>query len=253
MPINVGVEPVVTGKIMFRDMTDTNWTATMGADGVVTVTNDGSNYDNTYLTVWYDVEGLQNDQNAWNNKQSGTPHFMNNGQQNRAATGPDDNADPITAADLAAAPVHLKVSVELDNGAGDDTWKVIDTDRYPDWSWDPADHESLPADFYRNQVYEYPEAQGYIRIPLMAKNNTVTVTAEANPDYNNGEPTHVGSQTVTRTYRFAEGSTTGIEVVDTDNNAAPRYYNLQGIEVKNPSTGIYIKVVGNKSTKVRIL
>jgi len=243
---------VAAANIKFRDMADENWNATTGAGGAVTVTNDGTNYDNTYLTIWYDAAGFNHSQ-AWDNKHSGTPRYTMTASQNRAAAGPDDDAAPITDDDLAAAPVHLKVSVELDNGADDNTWKVIDTDKYPDWSWDPADHESLPDDFYRNQIYDYPTAQGYIRIPLMAKNNTVTVTAEANPNYDNGNPTHTGSATMTRTYSFAEGSTTGIEAVETDSNATPRYFNLQGIEVKNPSRGIYIKVVGHKSTKVSIL
>ena len=32
--------------------------------------------------------------------------------------------------------------------------------------------------------------------------------------------------------------------------ATPRYYNLQGVEVANPTNGLYIKVAGNKATKV---
>lgn len=46
--------------------------------------------------------------------------------------------------------------------------------------------------------------------------------------------------------------TTGIEIVAADDDDTPaRYYNLQGIEVKNPVPGqIYIRVKGNSTTKV---
>ena len=42
----------------------------------------------------------------------------------------------------------------------------------------------------------------------------------------------------------------GIESVD--NNAAPVYYNLQGVRVANPNNGIYIQVKGGKATKVLV-
>ena len=50
-----------------------------------------------------------------------------------------------------------------------------------------------------------------------------------------------------------ESTTTGIEEVTSNaQNAAIRYYNLQGHEVANPSSCIYIKVSGNKTTKVAL-
>lgn len=33
-------------------------------------------------------------------------------------------------------------------------------------------------------------------------------------------------------------------------NVAPVYYNLQGVKVANPNNGVFVKVVGNKATKV---
>jgi hypothetical protein len=45
-------------------------------------------------------------------------------------------------------------------------------------------------------------------------------------------------------------ATTGIESIEADENTPAVYYNLQGIEVANPSEGIFIKVQGNKVTKV---
>lgn len=46
----------------------------------------------------------------------------------------------------------------------------------------------------------------------------------------------------------------GIEdvVADSDNNAPVEYYNLQGIKVENPESGVYIRVQGNTVTKVLI-
>ena len=31
-----------------------------------------------------------------------------------------------------------------------------------------------------------------------------------------------------------------------------RFYNLQGVQVKNPSNGVYIMVIGDKTTKILI-
>lgn len=238
-------KPVKEELIKFRDDEDTGWLV----NGFVPSSSE--NYDNVYLTIWYaGVDGNTTDA-AWDNKHTGTLRYSMNGTQNRTTTEPDDDAAPITAEQLAAAPVHLNVSVELDNGEGDNTWKVVDTDKYPDWSWNETDHESVPADFYRNQVQDYPTAQGYIRIPLMAKNNKVTVTARPNADYNlyGGEPA-----TVTRTYSYAKGSTTSVDLQPTDNveQSTPIYYNLQGIQVNNPGRGVYIKVEGGRVSKTTI-
>lgn len=42
----------------------------------------------------------------------------------------------------------------------------------------------------------------------------------------------------------------GVEGVEVEEDAAPVYYNLQGVRVNNPERGIYIQVKGNKATKV---
>jgi hypothetical protein len=49
---------------------------------------------------------------------------------------------------------------------------------------------------------------------------------------------------------LVEAVATGIESIEADENAPAVYYNLQGIKVANPSEGIFIKVQGNKVTKV---
>lgn len=45
------------------------------------------------------------------------------------------------------------------------------------------------------------------------------------------------------------GTPTGIDAIESDDTAAPVYFNLQGVRVNNPSNGIYIVVRGNKVTK----
>ncbi len=45
--------------------------------------------------------------------------------------------------------------------------------------------------------------------------------------------------------------TTGVETIETATEA-PVYFNLQGVRVENPSNGIFIKVSGNKTTKVYV-
>ena len=51
-----------------------------------------------------------------------------------------------------------------------------------------------------------------------------------------------------------KGGTDGVEniVVEEEINAPVEYYNLQGVKVANPSNGIFIKVQGNKASKVLV-
>ena len=50
---------------------------------------------------------------------------------------------------------------------------------------------------------------------------------------------------------FIIGETSGInDILYNDGNTPVEYYNLDGVKVANPEKGIYIKRVGNKTTKV---
>ncbi|MDE6270382.1 MAG: chitobiase/beta-hexosaminidase C-terminal domain-containing protein [Muribaculaceae bacterium] len=52
------------------------------------------------------------------------------------------------------------------------------------------------------------------------------------------------------TFTIKPGNTTGIENVEVEaTDAAPVYYNLQGVRVANPENGLYIVRRGNKATK----
>ena len=66
---------------------------------------------------------------------------------------------------------------------------------------------------------------------------------------------HDGEMKTTSTALPLEFTTTDSDAVvdiEAEENGTPRYYNLQGIEVEEPASGIYIRVVGNKATKVVI-
>jgi hypothetical protein len=58
---------------------------------------------------------------------------------------------------------------------------------------------------------------------------------------------YVNSPAFTVTFTVRKAS--GIDAINADANANTRYFNLQGIEVKNPAAGTYIIVRDNKATK----
>jgi hypothetical protein len=58
---------------------------------------------------------------------------------------------------------------------------------------------------------------------------------------------------VTYYVRYGQGAlVTGVDDVKVSEQGTPVYYNLQGVKVANPESGIYIKVLNGKSTKVLI-
>lgn len=52
--------------------------------------------------------------------------------------------------------------------------------------------------------------------------------------------------------RISEMNTTGVDDISADVNEQARYFNLQGMPVANPTSGIYIRVIGDTATKVCI-
>lgn len=52
--------------------------------------------------------------------------------------------------------------------------------------------------------------------------------------------------------RISEMNTTGVDDISADVNGQARYFNLQGMPVANPTSGIYIRVIGDTATKVCI-
>lgn len=92
---------------------------------------------------------------------------------------------------------------------------------------------------------------------------TYTITDDAIAKLNDTDVTgwdkdiHIVGSGITVTklqlVRAAGGPTTGIQSITPDfTNVPVRYYTLQGMEVMNPGRGVYIRVQGNKSSKIFI-
>ena len=98
---------------------------------------------------------------------------------------------------------------------------------------------------------------------INALSNSSTITITYNP-VNPTTETHNAVLRISSTYAddvlvplsatYTGEVITGIEKVRVDENyeTTTKYYNLHGIEIQNPSNGIYIKQEGNKTSKVII-
>ncbi|MCC8114326.1 MAG: hypothetical protein LIP03_10135 [Bacteroidales bacterium] len=84
------------------------------------------------------------------------------------------------------------------------------------------------------------------------KNSTVTLDIEGEWPYFALTSTVVNEKACTFTsISITWSETSGISAIDAEAQA-PIYYTLQGIQVANPTSGLYIRVAGNQATKVRI-
>lgn len=91
---------------------------------------------------------------------------------------------------------------------------------------------------------------------------TATLTVNANARYNhyvtlaaydNNGNVLAESNRLDISSEVTDANTSGIEDLINDNNGATRYFNLQGVEVKNPQSGtVVIKVSDNKAEKVLV-
>ncbi|MCF0213033.1 MAG: chitobiase/beta-hexosaminidase C-terminal domain-containing protein [Muribaculaceae bacterium] len=77
----------------------------------------------------------------------------------------------------------------------------------------------------------------YMTLPASAADHDVTL------NYNIKTNALMAKWTVTPT---------AIDAIETDENVAPVYYNLQGVRVANPTTGFYVEVRGSQVSKVFI-
>ena len=96
---------------------------------------------------------------------------------------------------------------------------------------------------WTNKVAE--ESEEYV-IPVPTEPvHTVYIEAKS---VNNGIHSEVNKLTLNQ-----EGTTTGIEGVEAENENAPvEYFNLQGVRVQNPGQGLYIRRQGNRVEKVAL-
>ena len=139
-----------------------------------------------------------------------------------------------------------------------------DYDNAPAMEFDGVDTYTYTAEFNGEKAFSISEALGeeFELATFMTADGTVKVgeTTPLDFDYDEiGKITFEGANgeykiTVvmneeTKTLNIS--STSGIADIEAA-DAAARYFNLQGVEVANPSTGIYIRVAGGKATKVLV-
>ena len=109
---------------------------------------------------------------------------------------------------------------------------------------------------------EHAEFFGVTTKNINALSNTSTLTVTYNP-VNPTTETHSAVLRISSTYAddviiplsgtFTGEIFTGIEAIRAENeNIETKYYNIYGVEVENPSNGIFIKTEGKKATKVFI-
>jgi hypothetical protein len=95
----------------------------------------------------------------------------------------------------------------------------------------------------KNGKLYWAAPEGKIPTMIIFSNNGGEKAGGGDLEFVNGATYHVdGSYTM---------DTTGVETIETATEA-PVYFNLQGVRVENPSNGIFIKVSGNKTTKVYV-
>ncbi|MCM1474661.1 MAG: starch-binding protein [Muribaculaceae bacterium] len=143
-----------------------------------------------------------------------------------------DDYGEFLGGSLAHARINTSPNMPLMNGL--EIWYKYQTTANNSESNRPAIHREStdPADGYQKYTgaYGIDVTEGK-EVSFLAIQNGVA-----------GEPTGF--------IRMEEGGTpTGVEGIAAEEGDA-RYFNLQGVEVENPSAGIYVKVAGGKAVKV---
>jgi tellurite resistance protein len=106
---------------------------------------------------------------------------------------------------------------------------------------------SLVARKSADDTWKYAAAQGETYTVAAPTTTGNYITVQAKSVYNNV------SSDVTTVSLSIDGTVSGIEGVGADSQDAPvEYYNLQGVRVSNPGTGLYIRRQGTKVEKVAI-
>jgi hypothetical protein len=106
---------------------------------------------------------------------------------------------------------------------------------------------SLVARKAADDTWKYAAAQGETYTVAAPTTSGNYITVQAKSVYNNV------SSDVTTVSLSIDGTVSGIEGVAADSQDAPvEYYNLQGVRVSNPGTGLYIRRQGTKVEKVAI-
>lgn len=191
--------------------------------------------EDDFIYIYYDglatldhAKNMSDDQLTWRYK-------YNDSDWSRAA-----------AAQEQTSKVALHVEAEMlgDEKGENLSYKKADPNNPGDWTnTDYIKYSGV------NQVYMADTDQPYIKIPAISKYSIVTATATGDGN------THLGDAAAEpRVYvRADDNGTTAIDAIVTDATDETRYYNLQGVRVYNPGSGIYIRVQGRTATKVNIV
>lgn len=114
------------------------------------------------------------------------------------------------------------------------------------WSFNPY---TTPED--GNSYWEVTMVDGTVKIVNKTKSSDGKEVYLAGKTYNNDYemcPTDRDNQTLPMLY--VKSTESGVADIVVDENAPAVYYNLQGVRVDNPTSGMYIVVKGGKSQKV---
>lgn len=104
-----------------------------------------------------------------------------------------------------------------------------------------------------NSYWSVAMVDGAVKISNKAKSSDGKEVYLCGKVYNSNYemvPTDRDAQTLPMLYVVKEGS--GVAEVETEAAGEAVYYNLQGVKVAEPENGLYIKVQGNKATKVLV-
>ena len=143
--------------------------------------------------------------------------------------------DPATAVELEKVDENNFSGKVTFTGAGDGysyfaisgakgSWEAVNPVRFAPKNGETAFNIDEPSEFEKGEAAFKVAAEGTYYVNVDFKNYTVIVS------------------------NFA----TGVKNIEVEENVAPVYYNLQGIEVANPQNGIFIVKQGSKVSKVAL-
>ncbi len=237
--------PMAKENIKFSDdaenMNSTTETIVTGYDWTTgdpkTITGTTSQVDNGYIYVYYDLAATAEQAAA----AEVNPGVLKYGKDTYGAPEAANYAN-----NAQTAPVKLRVEVELlGNKDGDfSTYKMPNPDVPGGW-----DDQTYLKYYGVNQTRIHDVDAPYVKVPITSQYSVVRATAVGDG------VTHTGTVDAdVHAYYSPNGSTTGVEGVEagSDSDAEVKYYNLQGVRVSRPSNGVYIRVEGNRVSKVRV-
>ena len=149
---------------------------------------------------------------------------------------PDPTPDP--------QPVDGNWTAYFDNTAN---WSTVKA-----WVWDANDgNKNYTGGVWPGQELPYDAASGYYRFTCNVTNENPKMMIIFNPGGGNGKTQDLEfvNNGIYNASGFCGTYVSGISSVETENGVAPVYYNLQGVRVDQPASGLYIVVRGNEISK----